>query len=187
MRTEIGRLRHEVQSTIIYVTHDQTEAMTLADRIVILDNGRVAQVGAPLDLYDEPANRFVAGFIGSPAMNFLAGTIVKVQGADAEIDLKIGTRVQVRLLGQGTRVGLMVEFGIRPEHILITEDRSAFSARAELVELLGSDSFIHLREGAEKLTIRTDGKNRARAGDEIRVNLNTGPRYLFDLSGARLA
>lgn len=187
MRTEIGRLRREVRSTIIYVTHDQTEAMTLADRIVILNNGEVAQIGAPLDLYDEPENRFVAGFIGSPAMNFLAGTIAEIQGADAQIDLKIGTRVQTKLHGRGAQVGQSVEFGIRPEHIQITDDGSGFSGCAELVELLGSDSFIYLHEGSEILTIRTDGAKRVHSGDKININLNRGRQYLFNQAGERLA
>ena len=186
MRTEIGRLRHEVRSTIVYVTHDQTEAMTLADRIVVLNEGNVAQVGSPMALYDEPANRFVAGFIGSPAMNFLAGRIAAVEGDMAEVALDIGFHTRVQLTAEAAP-GQPVAFGVRPEHIVLRQADNSLSATAEIVELLGSDTFVHLNFGGETLTIRAQGSDRPSSGDQVFADLEAGQRYLFDAAGARLA
>ncbi|MFA3916704.1 ABC transporter ATP-binding protein [Ruegeria hyattellae] len=186
MRAEIGRLGHQVQSTIIYVTHDQTEAMTLADRIVVLDKGEVAQVGTPLELYDDPANSFVAGFIGSPAMNFLSGRISEIDNDQALVDLDFGVQVKIRLK-TAAQPGQPVCFGIRPEHVQVNKDVFSLAIHAELVELLGSDTFVYLSNGRETLTIRMDGQNRLKSGDLVRVGMTDSRSYLFDLNGDRLA
>ncbi len=136
MRVEIARLHKEIGATMIYVTHDQVEAMTLADKIVVLRKGRVEQVGAPLDLYHDPDNKFVAGFIGSPAMNFVA--------ARAES----GAQVQAPGLGRGfalpvrlPEAGQSVTLGLRPQHISLA---SGDTHRVELTEALGGVAYIHV-------------------------------------------
>ncbi len=116
MRVEIARLKAELASTMIYVTHDQVEAMTLADRIVVMNAGRIEQIGAPLELYERPANLFVAGFIGSPAMNFLKGQIAALKDGTATVSLGLGPRIDVAL-AERSDVGQTVTLGIRPEHI----------------------------------------------------------------------
>jgi len=147
MRVEISRLHREIGATMIYVTHDQVEAMTLADKIVVLRAGRVEQVGRPLDLYRDPDNRFVAGFIGSPAMNFVKGT-VEGPGSVACPGLVASVPMSVALPGAGAAVVL----GLRPQHLAV--DMDGTSHRVEMTEALGGTSFIHLSAGTgEKLVV----------------------------------
>ena len=191
MRAEIAHLRRTVDSTLIYVTHDQTEAMTLADRIVVLNEGQVSQIGAPLDLYDDPANRFVAGFIGSPAMNFLAGSIGAIDGHNAQVQLETGGALDFRLRG-GAVAGQKVVVGIRPEHLRLAAEGAGTAMRIELVELLGSDTFIHVHGGPANgatslLTIRLRGTERLSPGSLVHIDMSTPHRCLFDEDGARLA
>ncbi|ACI58211.1 ABC transporter related (plasmid) [Rhizobium leguminosarum bv. trifolii WSM2304] len=187
MRVEIARLKAELASTMIYVTHDQVEAMTLADRIVVMNAGRVEQVGSPLDLYEEPSNLFVAGFIGSPAMNFLQGKIAAVSGDVATVALDIGPTVRVPLL-YATTVGDQVTLGIRPEHIPLRRDpQSGHTFNASMVEMLGSDTFIHVRQGEESVIIRDSQGHRRRTGEPVTIELPTGACYLFDTKGRRIS
>ena len=147
MRVEISRLHREIGATKIYVTHDQVEAMTLADKIVVLRAGRVEQVGRPLDLYRDPDNRFVAGFIGSPAMNFVNAK-VDGPGRAACLGLAASVPLTVALPGAGATVVL----GLRPQHLMI--DRAASTHKVELTEALGGTSFIHLSATTgEKLVV----------------------------------
>jgi len=146
MRIEISRLHKRLRRTMIYVTHDQVEAMTLADKIVVLDAGHIAQVGKPLELYHYPANRFVAGFIGSPKMNFLP---VKVTGAEpTRVRVELPNRQQVWLPVEGTEVivGSNLSLGIRPEHLLPSDVAEVtLSGEVQVVEQLGNETQIHIQ------------------------------------------
>ncbi|MDX3926155.1 MAG: ABC transporter ATP-binding protein [Shinella sp.] len=188
MRIEIARLKAELASTMIYVTHDQVEAMTLADRIVVMNGGRIEQVGTPLDLYHRPANLFVAGFIGSPAMNFLKGRVAAVREMRATVALAFGPQLDIAL-SQRVEPGEDVTLGIRPEHISFSADAQsdAYVARAALVELLGSDTFVHVREGDESLVIRDSRGRMARAGDSIAISFPASACHLFDKPGRRIS
>ncbi len=173
MRVEIARLHQEIGATMIYVTHDQVEAMTLADKIVVLRAGRVEQVGAPLELYRDPDNRFVAGFIGSPAMNFLKA---KVSGGAVEVPaLAQSVEVPVTLPSDGTEVIL----GLRPEHMEV--DRTGDSLTVDLSEALGGVSYTHLTAPTgEALIVEERGDERARAGDRVGLRFDPGRALLFD-------
>ncbi|MEM1352863.1 MAG: ATP-binding cassette domain-containing protein, partial [Pseudomonadota bacterium] len=180
MRVEIARLHKEIGATMIYVTHDQVEAMTLADKIVVLRGGHVEQVGAPLDLYRDPDNRFVAGFIGSPAMNFLDG---QVQADGVEIPALARTvSVDAALPELGTAVSL----GIRPEFISVQHAGGAL--RAELSEALGGVSYLHLdAPTGERIVVEERGDTRAAAGDMVGIDFDARRVMLFDQdTGLRL-
>ena len=183
MRAEIASLKARLGTTMIYVTHDQVEAMTLADKIVVMHAGRVEQVGTPLDLYRAPANRFVAGFIGSPRMNFLAAVV----GAHGRPVLPSGFTLPASVeLGGGTAITV----GIRAEHLALrqgTED--ALPGRIRMVERLGSDTFVHvvLEGQADPVVVRCAGDGALAAGEPAWVSLDGAPLHVFDTSGARVA
>jgi multiple sugar transport system ATP-binding protein len=148
MRIEISRLHKRLQRTMIYVTHDQVEAMTLADKIVVLDAGRVAQIGKPLELYHYPANRFVAGFIGSPKMNFLPVKVTDVEALRVQIELPMPNRqlVWLPVEGEGIEVGANLSLGIRPEHLLpSSESEVTLMGEVQVVEQLGNETQIHIQ------------------------------------------
>jgi multiple sugar transport system ATP-binding protein len=189
MRAEISKLHRRLGATIIYVTHDQVEAMTMADRIFIMSKGVLLQSGAPMDVYSQPANRFVAGFIGSPAMNFIDATVVAADG-----DLFVaadGFRVKApesfrRKLEPYT--GRRVAFGVRPEDISAHDpaagagDGNTVTARADVVETLGSEIFAHLTCGAYSVVARMDVPERPlRVGEELQVDLKMAKTHVFDL------
>ena len=189
MRVEISRLHKQLGTTMIYVTHDQTEAMTLADKIVVLRAGNIEQVGAPLDLYDDPANRFVAGFVGSPKMNFLDATIIG-SGADS-VTLALDSDPAVRLtlpIKEGVNEGAKVSLGIRPEHFADAGGGDAdLTVHVDVAEHLGNTSYVYARtEGGEQLIIERpesrDGGNR----DRLTVGLSARRAFLFDSKGERL-
>ncbi|HEX4766776.1 MAG TPA: sn-glycerol-3-phosphate ABC transporter ATP-binding protein UgpC [Lichenihabitans sp.] len=189
MRVEIARLKAELGATMVYVTHDQVEAMTLADRIVVMNGGRIEQVGTPLDLYQRPDNLFVAGFIGSPAMNLLAGTVAARQAGRVRIRLAAGPEIDVDL-AEAVEPGAPVTLGIRPEHLRLesagTAPGASLSAEALVVEMLGSDTFVHLRPGTESLVVRDHAARRARRGDSVTVFLPSQACHVFDAEGRRL-
>jgi multiple sugar transport system ATP-binding protein len=145
MRVELARLHQRMGTTMIYVTHDQVEAMTLADRIVVLKLGEVQQVGAPLELYHRPANRFVAGFIGSPAMNFLSGKMLDEQEGKGRVAVAGGKLALPR--GRALpSVGQAIEIGVRPEHLfLVDPEKGDLRGRVEVVEPMGWDAHVHVR------------------------------------------
>ena len=187
MRVEIARLKAELASTMIYVTHDQVEAMTLADRIVVMNAGKIEQVGAPLDLYERPANLFVAGFIGSPAMNFLKGYISSLKDRSATVSLALGPAIEVTLV-EPAHVGDAVTLGIRPEHLTLEVDGSGhYETRASLVEMLGSDTFIYLRNDAENIVVRDSGGRRLKAGEEVAISFPPALCHLFNADGRRIS
>ncbi|NEX46173.1 ABC transporter ATP-binding protein [Pseudotabrizicola algicola] len=173
MRVEIARLHREIGATMIYVTHDQVEAMTLADKIVVLRAGRVEQVGAPLDLYHDPDNKFVAGFIGSPAMNFVAAT-VDGSGSVNAAGLNGHTSVTMRLPENGAAVTL----GLRPQHLSLTEGTSH---KVEMIEALGGVSYLHVSAATgEKLIIESRDTPNVRLGDRVGVSFNPAHVMAFD-------
>ena len=189
MRGEISSLHHRLGNTMIYVTHDQTEAMTMADRIVVLSGGRIEQSGAPLDLYNRPANRFVAGFIGSPSMNFLAG---RANGVDEiAVDGVGAIRLDPPLAAPVP--GAAVELGVRPEDVRIVDADApvpvdAARATADGVEQLGSESYLYCTlEGGQTLTVHHAGQTRVRRGDAIGLAFDTRLAHVFDADGAVLA
>lgn len=174
MRVEIARLHKELGATMIYVTHDQVEAMTLADKIVVLRAGRIEQVGAPLELYRDPDNKFVAGFIGSPAMNFLAARvldgIVLVPGLG---EAKVG--LSIKLPPNGTAVTL----GLRPQHL--TLDYAGSTHRVELTEALGGTSFVYLTgPSGERMTVEAHDDIKIIAGTRVGVTFPIEAAILFD-------
>ena len=173
MRVEIARLHKEIGATMIYVTHDQVEAMTLADKIVVLRGGNIEQVGAPLDLYKDPDNKFVAGFIGSPAMNFLQGTST---GDAVEVPaLKDTFKLPVAIPAKGTPVIL----GIRPEHITI--DRSGDTLSVELTEALGGVSYDYLMaDTGEKIIVEEHDDERSQEGSKVSIGFDLTRAMLFD-------
>ena len=173
MRVEIARLHKEIGATMIYVTHDQVEAMTLADKIVVLRLGVIEQVGAPLELYRDPDNRFVAGFIGSPSMNFLDGL---VQNGKIDIPaLKNSLVPGITMPADGTRVSV----GLRPEHA--TVNPAGETHLVELTEALGGVSYCYLTsENGEKIIVEERGDTRSSAGDRVGLSFEPARLYVFD-------
>jgi len=189
MRKEIARIHQRSQTTSVYVTHDQVEAMTLADRIVVLKDGVLQQVGSPLDVYQRPANRFVAGFFGTPAMNFLPARVDASAKPEAAYRGSSGSH-RVTATGQGfslsvpasDKVSTDIVLGIRPEAISLaaTDDGARISANVELREVLGAEVLLHMRSEAGPLTVRTDAHADAREGDNLTVWLDQQAVHLFD-------
>jgi len=162
MRMEISELHKKLETTMIYVTHDQVEAMTMADKIVVLQAGVVEQVGSPLDLYKFPCNRFVAGFIGSPKMNFIEGPDAAEHGAHA--------------------------IGIRPEHISVSKTKGQWKGIVGVAEHLGSDTYLHIHgvPGCDPLTVRADGDVDVQHGDDVWLMPNLSQIHKFDEQGLRI-
>jgi multiple sugar transport system ATP-binding protein len=215
MRTQVSRLQKQLGTTTVYVTHDQTEAMTLGDRVVVMRAGYIQQVGDPQTLYDDPVNLFVAGFIGSPSMNFLPATVEEGKLRTPLGDLPIGSRLQ-RTLAAGDAPKQLV-LGIRPEHFedaaLLDESQRTsgfeFTAPVDLVESMGSDKYVYftiegdaaaaadledlaadaggvdLPHGAANLVTRLSAESRLREGADARVWLNLDKIHLFDPADGR--
>jgi multiple sugar transport system ATP-binding protein len=192
MRTEITALHQRLKTTMIYVTHDQVEAMTMADKIVVLRAGRVEQIGAPLELYNAPRNRFVAGFIGSPRMNFLSARVTDIARDGVRISVAGSTgSTSIPVRGQDDLVGQELVLGIRPEHIELrrSEDGEVgLTATIELLEQLGATSFLYgtLPDGT-KLTVHVAGQIDRRVGDQVDVFFPGSKAHLFDRTEAGLA
>ena len=161
-RVEISELHQRMDTTMIYVTHDQVEAMTMADRIVVLNGGVIEQVGSPMDLYNHPASEFVAGFIGSPKMNFIKGPLAEAAGAET--------------------------VGIRPEHCLVDDAEGAWTGVVTLVERLGHDTILYVRvPQAGVLTVSLDGQHEQQIGDTIHLTPNAKYLHRFDARGLPMA
>jgi len=176
MRTEIKALHQRLKTTSVYVTHDQIEAMTMADQIVVMHDGRIEQIGSPLDLYDSPKNKFVAGFIGSPAMNFLEGKISEGHVVVGGIKLPLPTQVSVQL-------GQNVIYGIRPEHLEIAED--GFECEVVVVEPTGSETLVFCRIGTQNLVAVFRERHEFAPGKSIRLRPNLSHVHLFDPSSGQ--
>jgi len=183
MRYELAQLHQTLQATMIYVTHDQVEAMTLADRIVVLSNGRVQQTGKPLDLYANPANLFVATFLGSPRMNCLAGSIVDLRDGAASIGLADGTTVTAHVVAPvGARIGDQVTLGVRPEALRIDGSQNCIVARVSHIERLGRNTLVYLTGGpqsADPIVIRLDAGYPIDLGDRMRVYVDPNELHVF--------
>ena len=160
MRIELSNLHRDLGATMVYVTHDQVEAMTMADKIVVMNAGEVQQIGGPMDLYDNPANRFVAGFIGNPAINFLPGPAVGLSSP---------------------------EIGLRPEHIrLVPEHGAPLSGTVRLVERLGNQTLVHVATPAGMACVQGGGKLAATVGDSVGLAIEVSQALHFDENGRRL-
>ena len=189
MRVELSQLHEELGTTMIYVTHDQTEAMTLASRIVVLNQGRIEQVGAPLELYHAPANRFVAGFIGSPKMNFIDCTLAGAGPGQAWVRLADGSEVAVRADARALAAGTPLTLGIRPEHLQAAPAGEAGpTAQVKLAEHLGDRTFLYLGLPGSPgtLTICSDPTTPLASGDLARLEFPPELCYLFDPAGQTL-
>ena len=185
MRYEFAKLHKDLKTTMIYVTHDQVEAMTLADRIVVLSAGKIEQVGSPLDLYEHPDNLFVAGFIGSPGMNFIEATVAEVGAAESVVRLQDGALVRCAVNAQAAKVGDKVTLGIRPEHITRDTSANILNAKVTFVESLGSVTYAYCEFAGvkEELTCELDGIVRVRSGDALQLGVAADRCYLFDAAG----
>ena len=185
MRAEIKELHQRLKTTSIYVTHDQIEAMTMGDKIVVMRDGRIEQSGSPLELYDRPANQFVAGFIGSPAMNFLRGTLRR-QGGAAQVELSDGTRLDAPM-GSAGADGQAVVLGTRPEHLTLA-DAGGIAAQVVVMEPTGMDTFVACRHGGEEFSAVFRERHDFAPGTTIHLQPDLKRAHLFDAStGQRLA
>jgi multiple sugar transport system ATP-binding protein len=193
MRYEFAKLHEDLKTTMIYVTHDQVEAMTLADRIVVLSAGKIEQVGSPLELYEHPRNLFVAGFIGSPKMNFIDAEVVAIEAGHVDVRLA-GSGVVLRALvdGSGAKVGGKVVLGVRPEHIRQGGNQSnLLQSTVAFVESLGGITFAYCPYPGleEPLTCQFEGRNgcdRLRSGQALDLHLPAEALYVFDANGLAL-
>ena len=190
MRAELSKLHRRLEATVIYVTHDQTEAMTMGDRIVVMKDGFIQQVGAPLEVYEKPVNVFVAGFIGSPAMNFMEGVLRRDDGQyyiDAQpMRLPIPAKKATEYRRIGEYIDKPVIFGIRPEDIDDTElmanpdESMTVVANIDVVEPMGSESYLYATVGPHSFVARVDPHTSAKDGEPHRLTLNMGRVHLFD-------
>ncbi|MGD8778685.1 MAG: sn-glycerol-3-phosphate ABC transporter ATP-binding protein UgpC [Ignavibacteria bacterium] len=181
MRSELLRLHGMLKTTMVYVTHDQTEAMTMADRIVVLDKGKIQQIDTPINLYNNPANRFVAEFIGSPSMNFIAGNIEGdsvFENKNEKFKLTVSPG-QIKNVNAG--VNKNVVMGIRPEHIEVVfeKDESNLQGTIELIEVMGKESFLHLKSQEHKLIVRVDSSINLELGQTIHLKFDSNHIHLF--------
>jgi multiple sugar transport system ATP-binding protein len=180
MRTEIKELHLRLKTTSVYVTHDQIEAMTMADKIVVMNGGNVEQIGSPLELYDHPANLFVAGFIGSPAMNFLP---CEAKNGSAEVCLADGSRIPAPPCNAA---GTKLTLGVRPEHFVIAVE--GVPADVIVVEPTGADTQVYCKVAGSDVTVVSRERHAFKPGQRIHLSPQSGKTYLFDTaSGRRLA
>jgi len=181
MRVEIAKLHQDLKTTMIYVTHDQVEAMTLADKIVVLDRGVISQVGTPMELYHAPANKFVASFIGSPTMNFVAAEARQASGKDAVVGLPGGHEMKLTTKG-GLREGGAFEVGIRPEHVRVSEPgdpTASLGGRVQILERLGNATIMYIETPAGQIVVQDDGDVKMKAGDNVGVIFDPSRVHLF--------
>lgn len=183
MRLELVRLHHELRSTMIYVTHDQLEAMTMADRVVVLNHGKVEQIGSPLDLYNNPDTLFVAGFIGAPKMNFLKATVGSSGDNTTTLVLENGAALTVAADPSRLRSGEIVTLGIRPEHTATAAQENG-PAEVEVLEHLGARAYIHARTATgTKIVALAEAETQVRIGDRVGFGFDPTFVHLFDRSG----
>lgn len=187
MRIELANLHRELGATMIYVTHDQVEAMTLADRIVVLQGGKIEQVGAPLELYHRPDNLFVAGFMGSPRMNFLPGKITSKIDGKVEVTITSGGQVHSEV-ANAPAVGSTVTVGARPEHLSLSRTNASLHdipVQVHAVEHLGDISYIYITVGGvvEPLVVRADPENDWTSGQQAYLSITPTRLHLFDADG----
>jgi multiple sugar transport system ATP-binding protein len=192
MRTEISKLHKKLNATMIYVTHDQTEAMTMGDKIVVMKDGVVQQIDTPLELYNEPQNQFVAGFIGSPSMNFIEGNLENKRGykftASDNLIVNLPEKFRALLASYDEK---NVILGIRPEHFSLVEsdnynDNAFLLTEIEVLEPLGNETFLYFTINENQHIARVDSHTGIKAGDKIKLYINQDKIYLFGKNGKRL-
>jgi len=185
MRVELAKLHQDVKTTMIYVTHDQIEAMTLADKIVVLDKGIISQQGTPLELYNRPANKFVASFIGSPAMNFIKADVASKNGDGYTLALPGGRTATISSRG-GTASGNSVEIGVRPEHLALGAPGvagSSFDGTVSIVEQLGNTTLLYVDTAGGTLIVEGEGNLRVAVGDKVGLTIDSAQSHLFGADG----
>ncbi len=186
MRLELTKLHHQLRATMIYVTHDQVEAMTMADRMVVMQAGVIEQAGSPMELYRSPRNLFVAGFVGSPRMNFFEAAVQQVSATGVMLLLGGTTLLDVGVDGSATASGAKVTVGVRPEHIDLVES-GGLPARVQVVERLGGESYVYLQmDSGEAVTVRVDGETRVAPDQQVRMALDPKCIHVFDGNGDAL-
>ena len=185
MRYEFAKLHEDLKTTMIYVTHDQVEAMTLADRIVVLSAGQIEQVGSPLELYEHPRNLFVAAFIGSPKMNVIEAEIVTASATQATVRLGSGAHIRAQVDASSARAGDAVSLGVRPEHFTVGGHENLIDTTITFVECLGGQTYAYCAyPGVEDaLTCNFDGRTRVKTGDALALGLPAEACYLFNAAG----
>ncbi|HMD84127.1 MAG TPA: sn-glycerol-3-phosphate ABC transporter ATP-binding protein UgpC [Terriglobia bacterium] len=187
MRLELVRLHRELNTTMIYVTHDQLEAMTMADRIVVLNQGKVEQLGSPLELYQHPATLFVAGFIGAPKMNFLDAEIKTANDQHLILMLTNGASLAVPTPLEKLGAGEKIKLGVRAEHLTL-ESEGELQGEIEALEHLGPRAYLHARlADGTRVVSQTDGDTQARMGDRVAFRVRAEATHLFNASGKALA
>jgi multiple sugar transport system ATP-binding protein len=171
-RVELQKLHRDLQTTFIYVTHDQVEAMTMGDRIAIMNAGILQQVGTPGEIYDHPANLFVAGFIGTPTMNFIPASVTNGSAKASGFEVKLPKPLQA---GKGT-------LGFRPEAVTdrVADGGTSFEMKVDVVERLGSDQFLYGTVGGDQVTARVDPRMTVSPGDRVKLGLDTRTLHFFD-------
>ncbi|MBA4175915.1 MAG: ABC transporter [Leptothrix sp. (in: Bacteria)] len=185
MRYEFAKLHEQFRTTMVYVTHDQVEAMTLADRIAVLQAGRIEQVGAPMELYEHPCNVFVAGFIGSPGMNFLQAEVVEASAAGASVRLRGGEVIRCAVDASGARPGDGVRLGVRPEHLRAGVADNALQTKVTFVESLGSMTYAYCSNPGidDVITCAVEGDRPLAIGQHLPLAAPEGRTYLFNAEG----
>jgi len=183
MRVEIAKLHQDLKATMIYVTHDQVEAMTLADKIVVLEAGEIRQVGSPLELYQKPANKFVAAFIGSPTMNFVSAEARSTSGLDAVLGLPGGGEMTMQTRGQLSDAAPgALELGIRPEHIKLgapDDPRANIGGTVQILERLGNSTIMYVDTKAGQIVVQDEGDSAMTAGQNVGVIFDPAQAHLF--------
>jgi multiple sugar transport system ATP-binding protein len=188
MRIEIGKLHQDLKSTMIYVTHDQVEAMTMADKIVVLHAGIIEQVGSPLELYHRPRNTFVAGFIGSPKMNFIKATVFPGKAGKLDVTLPGGTKILIDGHGAKVQANQPVTLGIRPEHMIVGgKSDGQLKGTLRLAEYLGSETMFYasLPDGSD-ISVKADGLATAKTGSTVIFGIPANACHLFDANGTTI-
>ena len=186
MRLELGKLHNDLGATMIYVTHDQVEAMTLSDQIAVLDRGVIAQIGAPLELFHRPANKFVASFIGSPTMNFLDATVRSFNGSSAMLDLNGGRSIAARTRNGHAPGSGALEIGIRPAHVRICDPASeaaVFPGVIRVVEQFGTSTILYLETSAGRVVVESGSEAETKVGETVGLALEPSRIHLFDAAG----
>ncbi|CAN7399517.1 sn-glycerol-3-phosphate ABC transporter ATP-binding protein UgpC [Trinickia sp. LjRoot230] len=190
MRLELIKLHKQLNATMIYVTHDQTEAMTMADRIVVLNHGKVEQIGSPLELYRQPCNRFVAGFIGSPKMNFIDVPVLSVDARSLSVELPGGASLALPFDARAITAGGTLTLGIRPEHLMEeggAEAEGALIGEVMVIEHLGGETLLHLRLPDDRtVQLKGSGESKAAEGQRIAAGFNVRHVHLFADDGRAL-
>ncbi len=184
MRVELAKLHDQLNATMIYVTHDQTEAMTLANDIVVLDQGIVSQKGSPMNLYNNPDNLFVGGFIGSPKMNFIDSKILSKSSKSSEVDIMGTGKLNVPKISENIKEGDSIKIGIRPEHLILNgKIDSLWESKVFVVEKLGSGTYLYLEKEGDPLVVQTDGDTNIKVGDTVKIGFDPFRCHLFDNKG----